>query len=194
LRRALRDRVDDFRNIEAGALRKIERLGERLDETADADLVDHLGQLSAAGAADESNGLGVRADDGLGFAIVGLFAADHHGEGAGFGSGLSAGNWRVQKAGVSVARCCVQFAGDCRGRRGVIDRDGAWLEAGERAVWAERHGAEMIVIADAEKDEIRIFRRVGRTCCDAAAELLRPTLSSVPRAVEDGDLVAAALS
>ena len=46
LRRALGDRVDHLLDVEAGALGEMQRLGETLNQSADADLVDHLGELA----------------------------------------------------------------------------------------------------------------------------------------------------
>ena len=37
-----------FWDIEVGALGEMQRLGEALDQSADADLVDHLGELARA--------------------------------------------------------------------------------------------------------------------------------------------------
>ena len=47
-----------------------------------------------------------------------------------------------------------------RGRR-VVDVDRARLHAGERAVLAERHLAQIVVIADAGEDEIGALGRLG---------------------------------
>ena len=71
-------------------LAKCERLGEALDQAADADLVDHLGELAGARRPDQVDRSRIGFDHRLGFAEIGLVAACHDGEGAVFGAGLAA--------------------------------------------------------------------------------------------------------
>ena len=58
----------------------MQRLGQRLDQAADADLVDHLGELAGAGGTDQVDGAGIGLDHRLGVGEIRLVAADHDGE------------------------------------------------------------------------------------------------------------------
>ena len=167
---------------------------EALDEAGDADLVDHLGQLAGAGRAEPLAHPRVGAvDDRLGRGIGVLVAAAHHGEHAVLGAGLAARHRRVDEVEAALRGCRVEFARHFRGCGGVVDEDGALLHAGKRAVGAERHRAQVVVIADAAHHEILalggvLWRRGG-----LAAELVGPLLGLCCGAVVDGHLMAALL-
>ena len=51
--RAFRDCADDRRYVQLGAFREMQGLGKTLQDAGYADLVDHLGQLTRARAADQ---------------------------------------------------------------------------------------------------------------------------------------------
>ena len=55
---ALRNDVDDGERIEARAFREVDAFGQRLHQAGDADLVDHLRLLAAAGGAHQAHHLG----------------------------------------------------------------------------------------------------------------------------------------
>jgi hypothetical protein len=75
-----------------------------------------------------------------------------------------------------------QFARHFGGSRGVVDQDGAILDAAENAVRAKRHGAEVIIVADAGEDEIGA-RSLGGRVAGGAAKLIGPLAGLLRRAV-----------
>src|SRR3546814_10324018 len=55
-----------FRSVELRRLRETQRFGQALDDARDRDLVDHLGRLPRAGAADMDHARGIGLHHGLG--------------------------------------------------------------------------------------------------------------------------------
>jgi hypothetical protein len=86
----------------------------------------------------------------------------------------------------------VEFA--CHIGRGgrVVDEHRTPLHAMERAILADRHVANIGVIADAGKHEVGVLGGLSRRRRTLAAELDRPGFRLVGTAVVDGDVVAAA--
>ena len=169
----------------------MQRLGERLDQPADADLIDHLGELAGARRPDQIDGAGIGLDHRLGFAEIRLIAADHHRERAVLGAGLAARDRRVERAGAALCGGRMQLAGDAGRGRGVVDEHGAGPKRLKRAVWPERHRAEIVVIADAGEDEIGAVRGRGRGGRRCSAKLGDPGIGLGARAIEHRHRVAA---
>src|SRR5436190_226896 len=167
--------------------------GNALDGTGDANLIDHLGELARTGRSHEADHLGEAINDGFRrFEGIGI-AADHHAELSVFRAGLSAGYRGVEAANVFLLRRFVEFTRYRRGRRRVVDVDGARLHTGERAVGAEYNRPKVVVIADAREDEVRPFggglwRRRG-----LPSVLGDPLFRLRSRAIEDRYLMIAAL-
>ena len=172
-------------------LREMQRLGQAFDQPADADLVDHLGELAGARRADQIDRSGIGFDHRLGLCEIRLVAADHDGERAVLGARLAARHRRIERAGAALLGGFVKLAGDIGGGGGVIDEDGAAAERGEGAMLPERHRAEIVVIADAGEDEFGAVRRLGGGGREPAAESRDPGFGLGARAVEDRDVVAA---
>ncbi len=119
-------------------------------------------------------------------------AAAHHRQRAVLGAGQAAGDRRVDEAEAAFLRLARQFARHVRGSGGVVDKDRAARHAGEGAVGAERHRAQIVVVADAGEDDRPAARRVARRGGRSAAVLRHPFLSPRRGAVVDDDFVAAA--
>ena len=172
----------------------MDALGEALHQARDADLVDHLGELAGAGGPEPLAHPRIGAgDDRLGALVGILVAAAHHGEHAVLGAGLSPGHRRIDEFEAGLFGGRIELAGDVGGGRGVIDKGRALLHARERAVGAECHAPQIVVVADAAHHEILALSRGLRGCRGLAAELLGPLLGLCRGAVIDGHLVATLL-
>ena len=191
LRRALGNGRDQLLDVEAGLLREMQSFGETLHDAGDADLVDHLGELAGARAAEEIAGARVGRDHLFGLGERRLVAAAHHGEHAILGAGLAARHRRVDEIEAAFFGFGVQLARD-RGRGGgVIDDDRALAGAGVDAVLAEHDFAQVIVVADAGHDEVLAGRGGLRRRRALAAILGDPFVGLGAGAVVDRDVVAA---
>ena len=87
-------------------------LGQPLHQAGDADLVDHLGQLSGAHVAHAGDGLCVGHRDGAHPFHIGLVAAAHDGEAALLGACLSARDRGVDEVQATRTRRRIQLAAD----------------------------------------------------------------------------------
>ena len=105
------------------ALGESKPLGQRLDEAADADLVDHLGKLSVADGAEQEMLLRVVLEERDDPAIGRLLAADHDRERALLRSGLPARDRSVEKADAPARRHTRQLLRHPRRGRRVVDED-----------------------------------------------------------------------
>ena len=74
---------------------------------------------------------------------------------------------------------------------GVVDENRPFLHRFEGAVRTCRHRTQIVIIADAGKDEILALGRLRRRYSEAAAVLANPLLGFRFGAVVDGDVVAA---
>ena len=83
---------------------------EALNQSRDADLIDHLGQLSGAGRPKPLAHSGIGRDDGLRARIAVFLAAAHHGQHAVFRARLSAGYRRIDEGEAGLGGGRVQFA------------------------------------------------------------------------------------
>src|SRR5262245_38665579 len=169
----------------------MKRLGEGLDQSTDANLIDHLGELAGAGRADEVHSLRIGLDNGLRLGEVGFVAADHDRKGTVLGAGLAAGDRRVEESRAALAGFRIKLASDGGGSRGVVDGDCPGLQALEHSVWSQRDGAQVLVVADAGENEIRLGRSFRRCAYLAATELRDPSLRFRTRAIVNGYIVAA---
>ena len=120
-----------------------------------------------------------------------VVAAAHHGEHAVLGAGLAARNRRVDEVEAALLRFGMKLARDLGRGRGVVDHDRALARAGEDAVLAEHHFAQIVVVADAGHDEILALGRLFRGRRAFAAVLRDPFFGLGGGAVVDRDLVAA---
>ncbi len=175
LRRALRDHVEHEVRVEAGLLRERDAFGEPLHEAGDADLVHHLGELSRARGTQQRDRAAIGIHRGLGALERAFLPAAHHRELAVLGARLAPGDRRVDEVDALLLRGLEDPARGV-GRRGrVVDEHRALLHAGERAVLAQGHLEQIVVVAHADHHEVAVLRRGCRRGCRFAAVLLRPT-------------------
>ena len=92
------------------------------------------------------------------------------------------------KSGLGSARR--QFARDLGRRGGVVDEHGPFGHGSERAVQADRHLTQVIVIADAAEHEILVRSRLGWRRRRFAAVLGYPFVGLGAGAIVDGEIVA----
>ena len=90
LRRALRDDSDELFHVQSGTLREVDPFGEPLHDADDADLVDHLGELTRPRRPQQFARTCIGHDHRPGLLEHAGIAAAHHRERAVHGSGLSA--------------------------------------------------------------------------------------------------------
>ncbi|MNZ75670.1 hypothetical protein D3C78_941530 [compost metagenome] len=168
-------------------------LGQTLQQAADADLVDHLGQLPAADVAHQAHHPCIGGDHRLGALEELLLAANHHREDSALGAGLAAGNRCIEKAQFAFGGQYRQFASDLRRSGGVVDQQAAWPHTREHAMFAEHHAAQVIVVAHATHHELRPLRRFPRRRRGAAAVLRHPLRGTRGGAIIDAHLMPLAL-
>ena len=193
LRRALADHVQRQVHVQAGFLAEGNRLAQALHQPGDADLVDHLGQLAGATVAHECEGLGKRHTDALHRIKSGGVTTAHDGERAVLRAALATRHRRINEMQTQRLGCGVQLARH-RGRgRGVVHQHRARLHAGQRAVSAQHHAAQVVVIANAAKHNVGIGcsqprrGRLARRC--GGSELSAPGRCLGRAAVVNGDLM-----
>src|SRR5215213_5389760 len=85
----------------------------------------------------------------------------------------------------------MQFACNFGRRGGVIDKYRALLHPCKSAIGAERHFAQIVIVANAGHDEILAFGSLLRRWGPLAAVLRDPFLSLGSGAIVDGELMAA---
>src|SRR5206468_2383861 len=98
-------------DIETRASGEIDSLGKGLQQSRDADLIDHFGELPGAGSAKQRDRTRVGGEDGLCFREHVRVAANHHGELAALGAGLSARHGSVEKSDLARFGGGVELAG-----------------------------------------------------------------------------------
>ena len=162
-----------------------------LHDAGDANLVRHLGELPRAGGAHQIAGARVGGDHFFGRRERRRLAAAHHREHAVLGAGLAAGDRRVDEFKAAFLCLGMKFARDLGRGGGVIDHDGARPHAGEYALLAQHHLAQIVVVADAGHDEVLACRRLPRRRGAFAAVLGNPLFGLGRGAVENRHLVAA---
>jgi hypothetical protein len=162
-----------------------------LQQSGDANLVDHLGQLAGARLAQKIAGTRVSRDHLLGAAKGLIVAAAHYREDAVLGAGLAARHRRIDGIEAAFFGRGVKLAGNVGRGGGVVDKNLALAHAGEGAIGAESHFAQVVIVADAAHDEILALGRGFGRGSGFAAELRHPFLGLGGGAVIDGHLVSA---
>ncbi|MNE09010.1 hypothetical protein D3C80_1016740 [compost metagenome] len=192
LRRTLADHLHCRLAIQAGALGKMQCLGQSLEQTANAYLVDHLGQLAAAGMPHQAHHARIALDNRLGAGEHVRLAAHHHRQRAVFRTGLAAGYRRIEKLQLALGGQHRQLAHH-RGRRGgVIDQHAARRHAGEGAIGTQHHRAQIVIVAHAAHHELGTQRGFARRRGIAPAVLDPPLPRPLRRAVVHAHLMAVA--
>ena len=188
MRRALGDRLDHGFDIEPGLAREMNAFREALHHARNANLVDHLGELSRARRSEQLAHARIGGDHFLGASIRFGIAAAHHGEHAVLRAGFAARHRRVDEIEAAFLCLRVEFARDLGRRRGVIDEHRALPYLGERSA---RDRAHIVVVADAHHDDVLALDGVLRRLPGAPAEFLGPLFCLRGGAVIDRHLVAA---
>jgi hypothetical protein len=138
----------------------------------------------------QNAGAGIGIDHRLGAVVSGLLAADHDRQLALLGPGLSAGDRRIEEVDAGLFGLFGDLAGELgRGGR-MVDQHRALPYARQHARRPVEHAAHVVVVADADKDEIRTLRRLGRRGAALTLVLGDPGLGARRRAVEDRHLMA----
>ena len=169
LGRALADDIQHLLHVQAGYLAKVDGLGQPLHQAGDADLVDHLGQLSGAHVAHAGDGLRVGHRDGAYSFDIGLGAAAHDGEAAFLGACLPARDRGVNEVQAVRTRRGIQFAADFGRGRGVVHVECAGLHADKGAIRTQHHAAQVVVVAHAREHDVGVLRRLAWGGCPAVA-------------------------
>jgi hypothetical protein len=169
---------------------EIQRLGQALDDAGDAHLVHHLGDLARARRADQGDRLGVGVGHRLGPVERALLAAAHNRELAALGARLAARHRRIDEVDADLLCRRMQLAGDVGRSRGVVEQDRALRHAGEGAVVAQHHRAQMAVVADAAEYDLLARGRFLRRLRRFALVLLGPGLGLGEGPVVDRHIVA----
>jgi hypothetical protein len=152
-------------HVQACLLAEGDALGQALHQAGDADLIDHLGELTGARRADARHCLGHGHCHRLNDIERRLIAAAHHRQCAVDGAGLTAGDRRVDEVQAACKRSRMQLTRDGCRRRGVIDEDRLTAHPDKRAVIAERNRAQVVVVADTCKDDRCAGGRFARRGC-----------------------------
>ena len=165
-------------------------LGEALHETGDADLVDHLRELTGTRAAEEVAGTAVGVDHRGDPIEISLVAATHHREHTVLGAGLSARDRGIDETDTLRGGRCVDIAGDDRRRGRVVDKHRSLPHRLEDAVGARGHGEYVGIITDAQEDVLGSLSRSSRSHRHCPTVLRNPSISFRRRSVVHGDGVA----
>ena len=105
-----------------------------------------------------------------------LISANHNGKLAGLGARLPTRYGRVQETNVLVRRSGMDFPGNGRRSRGVIDNNTARINAREDAIPAEDNFPYVVIVANAGKYDVSACCRRCRRECTRAIVLGDPTL------------------
>src|SRR6266850_4152747 len=116
----------------------MDTFGKPLDNSGDAELVDHLGQLTCARGSHEPNHLGIAIDEWLRPVERFPVASDHHRQLAVFGTGLAAGYRSIEAPAALIFCSSIKLTRHCRRSSGVVDVDRTLLHAGKRACISNR--------------------------------------------------------
>ena len=136
-------------------------LGQPLHQAGDADLVDHLGQLSGTHVAHAGDGLRVGHRDGAHPFDIGLGAAAHDGEAAFLGARLSARDRGIDEVQAMRTGRRIQLTTDFGRSCGVVHVERAGLHADKGAVFAHHHAAQVVVVAHAREHDVGVLRRLA---------------------------------
>src|SRR5688572_9921788 len=172
LRSALRDRLDDRRDVEAGLAGEVQRLGETLHGARDRDLIDHIRELARARGTLQADRLRVRTDHRLRRRERLSLAADHDGELAVLGAGLPARYRRVEAVNAALQAGRSDLARDVGRCRRVVAKDGSRAHRRDDTVRAERDLAHIWIVTDADEHDLGTLRGRGGCWSRLAAVLL----------------------
>ena len=141
---------------------KFSALGERLRQSGQADLIDHLRKLTGPHRADQRDRLGVCPHHVLDAREVGGIAADHDRQLAILRPGLPAGHRRIEEAHALVVREVGDGARHLRRSRRMVDEYRPLPHPGKGAKFAQGDAAKIIVVADAGEHELGLARQPRR--------------------------------
>lgn len=119
-------------------------MGDGVDGLSDDELVGEFGDLTCAGGTEVGDVLTDSLEDGEGALEVGLAAAGHDGEVAGFGTDLTTGDGGVHPVDALGKAFCLWHAGGAE-----VDDEGVWVEA-----FGEAAGAEHDLLDDGGGGEV----------------------------------------
>ena len=136
------------------------------------------------------DGLGKGLHRRLAVGEVFFAAADHDRELAVLRPFLAAGDRRGEEADAFCRRRCGQFTGDDGAGRGVVDDQAPLPCSRQDSGFSQRHGAKVIVVADAGDDDIRAGSGLGRRFGAGAFVFSGPGFSFFGGAVVNGDVKA----
>ena len=159
LRCAFANDVKHLVHVQPGLLAKGDGLRQTLHEAGNANLVHHLGQLAGAALARAGDGFGKRHGHGLSRVKSRSVAATHDREQAVLGTRLTTRYRGVDKVQAQVFGRAIQLTRHAGRRRGVVHKDRAGRHAGKGAVGAQRHLAQVGVVAHTAKHKFRATRR-----------------------------------
>ncbi len=163
------------------------RLGQALDHPGDGDLIDHLGQLARSGRPHMLDRLGIGLERRFRLGQSPGVAARHDAELAVLGARLAARHRGVDEAPPLPFGQRRHLARHLRRRRRVINDHSAFSQMRQPL---GHDGAHVVVIADAQDEQIDVVRRLGHRLREAAARRLGPGLRLGYGAVEADDIMA----
>jgi len=140
------------------------RLRQALHHARDAGLVDHLGKLPGAAAADARARARKCHGHGLDHVERCLVPPAHHREHTLLRARLPPRYRRIDELQTRCKRAGVQLPRHLgRGRR-VIHKNGTRLHARKGAITAQHHRTQIVVVADAAEHQVGALRRLARRC------------------------------
>ncbi len=101
----------------------MDTFGQSLNETSNADLVDHLGKLARADRSHEADHTRISIDNWPGTLENGFRRADHYRENAVLGTGLTTGDGGVDEMKAALLCFDIQFTSNLRRGCCVVDED-----------------------------------------------------------------------
>lgn len=131
----------------------------------------------------------VTLDDRLGKRIGFGLATDHHGQHTIDRTGLTTGYRRIEKTQAMLGRNSRQLTRHIGRGGGVIDQNGARRHTGERALLAQNHAAQVVIVTDATHHQFGARHRLTRGRRRAAGIFTHPLLGFARRAVIDRHLM-----
>ncbi len=185
-----RDDADHLLGVQAGVLGEMDAFGKPLDDSGDAELVDHLGKLTCTRGSHKSHHLGIAIDDRLRSLERFRIAPDHHRQLAVLGTGLATGYGRIQAPTALVFCRGIKLTRHCRRSGGIVDVDRTLLHAGKCAVRAKRDCSQVIIIANTGEDEVAALSSGLRRRRRFAAMFRHPFVRFRGRAIEDREFMA----
>ena len=156
---------------------------QSLNNTGNADLVHHFGQLATAVLTQKLTVARIDIHNRLCFIKSTLLTTDHDSQLAVFCPRLSARYRRIEERDLLFCTCDCQFSGKLRRRCGVINKQGASFSRFQRTLLTSNDCAHIVIVADANKNNIGACCRFGWRCSRLAAIGLLPGLRFRCRAI-----------